>query len=73
MKSPLPFGYYWEMVHDRSGDIVGDGFCRDTPPQLPPRSGYSYRVVRLYSSANQELPCLPFKPLASATRALARA
>ncbi|HEU6455386.1 MAG TPA: hypothetical protein VN201_07975 [Roseateles sp.] len=52
------FGFYWEMTHDRSGDVVGTGFCRDQWPQLRPQSGYSYRVVKLLA-APADKECTP--------------
>ena len=45
--SPQVFGFYWEMLHDRSGDVVGDGFSRATPPPLQAQPGYSYRITPL--------------------------
>lgn len=53
------FGFYWEMRHDRSGDIVGDGFSRAVFPQLRPRPGYSYRITPLCSDMRAEAvwPC----------------
>lgn len=44
------FGFYWEMTHDRSGEVVGSGFCREQRPQLRPQSGYSYHVVALLAA-----------------------
>lgn len=41
------FGYYWEMTHDRSGEVVGSGFSRDERPHLREQAGYSYRWVEL--------------------------
>ncbi|WP_457325155.1 hypothetical protein [Roseateles sp. P5_E11] len=51
---PQVFGFYWEMLHDRSGDVVGDGFSRCTFPQLLMRPGYSYRITPLRSDLRQE-------------------
>lgn len=38
-----PFGVYWELV-SRDGGIVGHGFCRGYPGDLPERPGCSYNV-----------------------------
>ena len=53
------FGFYWEMTHDRSGDVVGSGFCRDQRPRLRPQSGYSYHVVELLAApiGKECMPC----------------
>ena len=48
LSPPAAFGFYWEMVHDRSGDVVGDGFCRSQPPALLDHPGYSYRITPLH-------------------------
>lgn len=40
------FGYFWEMVHRRSGTVVGEGFCRHLPA-LRQQPGYDYRLTRL--------------------------
>ena len=40
------FGYFWEMVHRRSGAVVGEGFSRH-PPALRRQPGYDYRLTRL--------------------------
>lgn len=52
-----PFGFYWEMLHDRSGDVVGDGFSRTILPRLTPRLGYSYRITCLHSARPWEVAC----------------
>jgi hypothetical protein len=44
--TPLPaFGFYWEVVHERSGDVIGDGLGRAEPPRLPDRPGCATRVI----------------------------
>ena len=40
------FGYFWEMVHRRSGAVVGEGFCRQLPA-LRRQHGYDYRLTRV--------------------------
>ena len=55
--APVPFGFYWQMLHDRSGDVVGDGFSRTVLPRLTPRAGYSYRITCLHSARPWEVPC----------------
>lgn len=40
------FGYFWEMVHQRSGTVVGEGFSRHWPA-LRRQPGYGYRLTRL--------------------------
>lgn len=55
--APPPFGFYWEMLHDRSGDVVGDGFSRAVFPRLTPRHGYSYRITCLHDARRWELAC----------------
>lgn len=52
-----PFGFYWEMLHDRSGDVVGDGFSRAVFPRLTPRRGYSYRITCLHGARPWEAAC----------------
>lgn len=27
------YGYHWELVHEKSGDVVNDGFTRTDPPK----------------------------------------
>ncbi len=49
------FGFYWEMLHERSGEVVGDGFSRATLPQLDARPGYSYRITPLSPQAPREV------------------
>jgi len=44
------FGFYWEMTHDRSGEVVGSGFSREQLPRLRPQAGYSYSVVELLAA-----------------------
>lgn len=41
--SAAPFGVYWELV-SRDGGVVGHGFCRGYPGDLPERPGCSYNV-----------------------------
>ena len=53
-RAPQVFGFYWEMLHNRSGNIVGDGFSRHVIPQLQARPGYRYRVTPLRSDLRQE-------------------
>lgn len=55
--APPPFGFYWEMLHDRSGDVVGDGFSRAVLPRLTPRRGYSYRITCLHGARPWEVAC----------------
>jgi hypothetical protein len=40
------FGYFWEMVHRRSGTVVGEGCCRHLPA-LRRQPGYDHRLTRL--------------------------
>lgn len=40
---PEVFGYYWETVHLRTGDVVGEGFSR-LRPQLRQQPGYGHRL-----------------------------
>jgi hypothetical protein len=40
------FGYFWEMVHRRSGTVVGEGFSRQLPT-LRRQPGYDYRLTRV--------------------------
>lgn len=48
------------MVHDRSGQVVGDGFSRAEPPRLLPHPGYSYRLTRLLGGpAAERVSCSP--------------
>lgn len=42
---PAPFGVYWELV-SREG-VVGHGFARGLPNELPERPGCSYHVWSL--------------------------
>ena len=57
---PPAFALYWEMTHDRSGEVVGSGFCRDQQLRLRPQTGYSYRVVELQAAptGQESAPCL---------------
>jgi hypothetical protein len=53
----VPFGTYWEVVHDRYGTVVGHGFSRgNAVPDLPEKPGYTYHVWPLHSLA--DLPSL---------------
>lgn len=45
-RAPEVFGYFWEMVHQRSGTVVGEGFSRQWPT-LRRQPGYGYRLTRL--------------------------
>ena len=42
-EGPEVFGYYWETVHLRTGDVVGEGFSR-LRPQLRQQPGYGHRL-----------------------------
>ena len=55
--APAPCGFDWEMLHDRSGDVVGDGFSRAVLPRLAPRAGYSYRITCLHNARPWEVAC----------------
>ena len=44
----IPYGYHWEIVHDKSGDVVNSGFTRTDPPPVGPiqnPKGFTMRVT----------------------------
>ncbi|MFK4705640.1 hypothetical protein ABIC83_002479 [Roseateles asaccharophilus] len=44
----VPFGYYWQLVHIKSGEVVGDGFARGPLPSLQDRPCYAYQTTELF-------------------------
>lgn len=44
----VPFGFYWQLVHIKSGEVVGDGFARGPLPSLQDRPCYAYQTTALF-------------------------
>lgn len=47
------FGYFWETVHLRTGDVVGEGFSR-MRPQLREQPGYGHRLFAVVELHREE-------------------
>jgi hypothetical protein len=50
----VPFGYYWSVVHEETGEVVNDGFTREALPASAIGSfpdtvpGFLRKVIPLY-------------------------
>lgn len=53
-----PFGWYCELVHDASGEVVNTGFWRDAPIKGPHdrMKGYTWRATALALASRSEAP-----------------
>lgn len=41
-----PFGWYCELVHERSGEVIRDTFCKDAPLEGPSNvKGFVWRAT----------------------------
>lgn len=50
---PKPFGFFWEIVHLESGEVVNDGFSRDPMEigEFPHKfAGFVLRVRALFEA-----------------------
>lgn len=51
-RPPAPFGYYWQQLHIKSGEVIRDGFVRQaTKPQWKSDvRGFKFVFKPLFSS-----------------------